>query len=333
MFWLIIGVMLVVGVLVIAVPLYRAEKRLSLTAIMSIVVVTAVSGALYTQIGTPIAISVAQNEAATDIDEMVASLAARLQGNPNDLPGWKMLGRSYLQMGNYPGAITAFEKAVAMESGENGQTLADLGEAVLLSDARTMNGRAGQLFENALALVPGNAKALFYSGLAAVERGDNELGAARWEALLATSPPPNIADILQQRIAELRGDGPQVPVEIPAEGPAAVVNVSVSLGVTASTAELPDATVFVIARDPDQPSPPIAAVRRRLSELPTQIPIADSDAMIPGRVPSGFANLEIIARVSLSGQPIAQPGDWFGQQTINTASTNAAQITIDQQVP
>ncbi len=63
------------------------------------------------------------------------------------------------------------------------------------------------------------------------------------------------------------------------------------------------------------------------------VEIGDADAMIPGRVPSGFKSIEILARVSMSGQPIAQPGDWFGQQVIETSAAEEVQITIDQIVP
>ena len=54
--------------------------------------------------------------------------------------------------------------------------------------------------------------------------------------------------------------------------------------------------------------------------------------MIPGRVPSGFSELEIIARVSHSGEPTAQPGDWFGQAILNTANGSEIDIVINQQV-
>ena len=336
MFWLISGVMLAAAALFVAVPLYRREKKLSATSVASVVLVTALSAALYSQIGTP-GLDSGRGESvageAPDIQQMVNSLAARLQENPEDLAGWKMLGRSYLQLQNFPGAVAAFEKAVEMESAQNGQTLADLGEAVLMTDQSTLLGRAGQLFENALALTPDNPKALFYSGMAAVQRGDNAQAAERWEALLATSPPENVQNILRQRIAELRGEtqAPVAPVAV--EQPGAVVDVVVSLGSAATQANLPDTTVFIIARDPNQPSPPIAAVRRRLSELPATIAIGDSDAMIPGRVPSGFAKLEIVARVSLSGQPVAQPGDWYGQQQVTTATSDTVEIVINQQVP
>ena len=337
MFWTIIGVMLAAAVLTVAVPLYRREKKLSVTSIASIASVAVVAAVMYSQIGTPHTQPGTGESELPGVEEMVAALAARLVENPDDLAGWKMLGRSYLQMQNFPGAIEALEKAVEMESAQDGQTLADLGEAVLMNDNGSLNGRAGQLFENALALSPGNQKALFYSGLAAVQRGNNELGAARWEALLATSPPPNVQDILRQRIAELRGVATagvdNTIAEPAAPPPGTVVNVDLALGPAASQAGLPDATVFVIVRDPNQPAPPIAAVRRRVSELPAKVAIGDADAMIPGRVPSGFETLEIIARVSLSGQPVAQPGDWFGQQVVKTASAGTVEIVIDQQVP
>lgn len=331
MFWVIIGVMLAAAVLAVALPLYRAEKKLSLTAIVTVVAIAGLSASMYAYIGTPNPAQPASG--VPDVDEMVASLAARLQENPDDLAGWKMLGRSYFQLRNFPGAIAAFERAVDLEDAQDGQTLADLGEAVLMQDERSLNGRAGDLFENALALAPGNAKALFYSGLAAVERGERDLAADRWEALLATSPPPNVQDILRQRIAELRGTGapqPSPPAPAGMQGP--VVTVTVSLGDEAQAGSNEANTVFIIARDPEQPSPPLAAVRRQVGELPAVVGIGDADAMIPGRVPSAYEKLEIVARVSRSGQPIAESGDWYGQKIIDVAANESVNITIDQQV-
>lgn len=328
MLWVLIAVMLAAAVLIVAVPLYRAEKSLSITLVLAILTVTTLSAFTYSQIGTPDAGSQSVDQV-TSVEEMVASLAARLQENPDDLPGWKMLGRSYFNLRNYPGAIAAFEKAVALENPQDSQTLTDLGEAVLYNDESSITGRAGQLFDNALALSPNNPKALFYGGMAAVQRGDEQLGADRWEALLATSPPPNVQEILRQQIAEIRGESPATVTAAVSEA----IKVSVSLGAAATAANLADTTVFIIARDPAQPSPPIAAVRIRLAELPAEISVGDADAMIPGRVPSAFDRLEIIARISLAGQPIAATGDWFGDAVIETADTDSVQITIDKQVP
>lgn len=331
MIYVILGTMLLAALLVIALPLHRQEKRLSLNSGAAIVVVLLLSVSMYRVIGSPGVATPAPGDVPS-IDEMVVSLAARLKDNPEDLRGWVLLARSYIEMRNFPAAIDAYERAIEIEGGQNGQTLADLGEVLLLQDGRSLNGRAADLFENALAVSPNNQKALFYSGMAAIERGDRELGIERWENLLATSPPQNIQDILREQIAELRGVAVAEPAA-PAAVSGDVVTVRISLGESAAGAVRPDSTVFIIARDPAQPSPPVAAVRRIASELPLDVALSDADAMIPGRVPSQFAELEIVARVSVSGEPMARPGDWFGQQTVSTSESNEVAVIIDEQVP
>lgn len=327
MIWPILGSMLVAAAIVVAWPLASKEKRLSLRSMTAVVFVLALSAAIYAVIGTP------QGESAgsglASVEEMVASLDQRLEENPNDLAGWKMLGRSYLQLRDIDNAVRAYERAVQLESGSNGQTLVDLGEAIWMRDQTMLKGRAGELFESAIAASPNNPKALFYGGLAAVERGERFVAADRWEALLELSPPEGIQEMLRQRIAELRGE--EVPVETATEGP--IVSAAIALAPDAENAVAANATVFVIARDPAQPSPPVAAVTRRVSELPVVVTLGDSDAMLPGRLLSGFPELEIIARVSGSGQPMAQPGDWYGEKTVRPAESGEISILIDRRLP
>ena len=311
----------------IAFPLRLFKGRLVSTALPLAVFLGALSLGLYQRIGTPDAESHAAAEL-PGIDEMVASLDARLRENPDDLPGWKMLGRSYVELKDFPKAIEAYETAVEMESSGNAQTLVDLGEVVLMADRNSLQGRAGQLFESALAIEPSNPKGLFYGGMASANNGDVETAADRWEALLATSPPANIEQLIRARVAEWRGEQPPV---MPQQA-GSIITANVSVNAEAAAAIDPRSTVFLIARDPAQPRPPIAAVRRQAGELPTAIALSDSDAMIPGRVPSGFTELEIIARVSHTGEPTAQPGDWFGQAVISTADRSEIDIVIDQQV-
>ena len=331
MIWLILGFMLLVAVTIVAWPLVRPHKGLSFPVIAAAVFVIASSAGLYYQIGTPKGESAGSEMAS--VEEMVAGLDQRLRENPDDLPGWKMLGRSYFQMGNYDKAIEALERAVEIESGSNGQTLVDLGEAIWMQDQRSLAGRAAELFENALAISPNNPKALFYGGLVAVERGERFLAAERWEKLLATSPPADIQDILRQRIAELRGEqAPAVPAPETAASGGAIVSAAIELGEAAENAVDPNATVFVIARDPAQPRPPIAVVRRRVSDLPAVVALGDSDAMIRNRMLSGFSELEIVARVSMSGQPIAQAGDWYGDIVMRPSETSEISIVIDREV-
>ena len=329
MLYVVFAMMLLAAALIAAAPLYR-KARLVPGTIVFILLSVGLAVGIYARIGSPDAPS--GRAEVPNIEEMVKGLDARLQENPDDVAGWKMLGRSYVQLEDLQRAIAAFEKAVELEDGRNGETLISLGEAVFLQDQTTLAGRAGQLFESGLSMSPANPQGLFYGGLAALQRGDRSLAADRWESLLALAPPPEIASVLEQRVAELRGTAVVEPPAESAAAPAVVeINISLSDAVVAATSA--DASVFIIARDPAQPSPPIAVTRRQAGEMPAVVSIGDSDAMIPGRIPSGYEELEIVVRVSASGQPIPQSGDWFGSVLVQPKNGAAIDIVVDQQVP
>ena len=331
--WFPIGAMCLIATLFVAWPLYRRQGRLSLLIAACVAVIVAISLGMYAYQGRPDLPSGADAGEPPDIEAMVSSLAARLESNPDDLEGWKMLGRSYMTMQNFAAAVDAYERAVEIEDSQNAQTLVDLGAALLARDQTGIQGRTAALFESALALDPNNANALFYGGIAALNRGDTELAADRWEILLGLNPPDEIRGVLEQRVAEWRGE--RLPVQeapqVVSTGP--VISAQISLAAAIQESLPADASVFIIARDPAQPSPPIAVTRRQLSELPTVVTLGDSESMIPGRNLSGFAEFEIIARVSVSGQPIAQSGDWFAAAIVKPAEGDEVSLIIEQQVP
>jgi cytochrome c-type biogenesis protein CcmH len=329
--WIAIALMCLVATLFVAWPLYRRQQRLSLLIGGSVIAVVALSVGLYAYQGNPGLPSGTGTQ--LDIEAMVASLAERLENDPDDPDGWKMLGRSYSTLGDFDAAVLAYERVVELEQSQNAQSLIDLGAAILARDNSRIEGRTSALFESALAIEPNNPSALFYAGIGALNRGNTELAADRWEILLGLNPPAEIRGVLEQRIAEWRGELPpstQSPV-IERSGPVVIAEVSVS---AAAAESLPaEATVFVIARDPAQPSPPIAVTRRMLSELPGVVELGDGDSMIPGRTLSAFAEFEIVARVSVSGQPIAQSGDWYALALVKPAENDRISLSIDHQVP
>lgn len=349
MLWLTLGVMSFAGVVFTVWPFLRENSRNFGVVAAAVLFVVASSAGLYAMLGSPGLQNQAQThggDVAGDMVEVVETLAKRLESNPDDVGGWRMLGRSYMSLNNYPGAVAAFERVVELEDGQNAQGLVELGEAVLaVEGGQTMPQRAMSLFENALAIEPNNQAALFWGGLGAANRGDNSLAADRWERLLGTNPPADIRDVIGQRVAEWRGEqappaaaavqqpaqSETVPEPAPLEA-GAVVSASIALSEAAQSALPADATVFVIARDPAAPSPPIAVTRRRLAELPAVVQLGDGESMVPGRELSGFEEFELIARVSLSGQPVSQPGDWFGSVIVKPAENGSIALSIDTPV-
>ena len=328
--WIAIASMCLLATLFVAWPMYRQQHRFSAPIAASVVVVVALSAGLYAYQGSPDVPS--GGGAGMDVEAMVASLAARLEDSPDDIDGWLMLGRSHATLGDFDAAVQAYERANELQRSGNAQTLVDLGAAILARDNSRIEGRTAALFESALALEPNNPAALFYGGIAALNRGNQALAADRWEILLGLNPPDEIRGVLQSRVAEWRGE--PSPVDAPgASSDGSIVTADISVA-TAIAASLPaDASVFIIARDPAQPSPPIAVARRRLLELPASVELGDADSMIPGRTLSAFAEFELVARISVSGQPVAQSGDWFAQTLVRPAENGRISMVIDQQVP
>ncbi|MDH3276046.1 MAG: tetratricopeptide repeat protein [Gammaproteobacteria bacterium] len=342
--WIVFAVLTLAAIGFVVTPLFRQQKKLTPVIIVAIVVVVGISAGLYQRNGTPDAPPGGSEIAA--VDDMLVGLAQRLDSNPDDLEGWVLLGRSYMSVGNFEGAIAAFERAIVLDGGEDATTLVSLGESLLAGTGGAIEGRIASLFESALEIDANNPQALFYGGIGAFNQDNPELAAIRWERLLGLNPPAEIEGILRQRIAEWRGEPvaelppDHPPLEAapaaeqappPIEQPGAIISAAVSI---AATANVPaNATVFIIARDPAQPSPPIAVKRLNTSELPTTVNLSDGDSMVQGRSLSGFADIEIIARVSASGRPTQQSGDWFGVQVIKPAENKNVALLIDQQVP
>ena len=351
-FWTVLVVLCLVAIGFAAWPLYQKSHRLTPLVATVIVFTVAFSAIMYDAVGSP---GVPSGRAAgpggdgqhmAGMGEVVVSLQKRLAENPEDVAGWKMLGRTQLTLRDYAGAAEAYEQAMALEDGKDAQTMIDLAVAILNRDGSPIEGRPASLIDSALALDPNNPAGLFYSGLGAANRGDTDTATQRWEILLGLNPPENIRAILEQRLAEWRGEPmPAMPSMPPGAAPAsavadetpppddAVVSVSVALSSEAMSAMTGDANVFVIARDPVAPTPPIAVSRLRVSELPSRVSLSDAQSMVAGRNLSGFRELELVARVSLSGTRGAASVDWFGSLLVRPADNNSVSLTIDQQVP
>ena len=106
--------------------------------------------------------------------------------------------------------------------------------------------------------------------MAAANREDFEIAANRWEKLLGMNPPENIRETLAMNVSIWRGEEPAPPVQAtPAAEETvsetitdAILTARVALSEEAMRAIGRDAVVFVIARDPVVPTPPIAGKRR-----------------------------------------------------------------------
>jgi cytochrome c-type biogenesis protein CcmH len=297
--------------------------------------------------------------AAPDVSAMVAKLEKHLSDNPDDAAGWLMLGRSYLALERLDDAVVAYDHAHRLDAA-NVEAALGLGEAMSLRAGGNITPDSANLFEQALAQQPDNPKALLYGGFGAAARGDFAAARSRWQALKDMHPPAQIEQLLDARIAEL-GPAPAgtaaalAPVggamaqstpgtltgvsaaaagtagaAASGGGPAADVTVNISIAPTLKARLTREAPLFVFAREPGVPGPPLAAKRLTSAAIGTQIHLSAADSMMPGRVLVNGHNVSITARVSFSGQPLPAAGDLYGELAYDVGHDGARDLVIDR---
>jgi len=343
-FLILAGVLLIAGVTVIAVPLLRKVPTQLAPATW-----TALGAAGVMVIGSAVLYAVFTNwswhaEPAADSPQtMVAHLARKLESNPDDMNGWLMLGRSYIVLEQYPLALRSFQRADRLAGGKSAEALVGEAESLTMNDEKELDGRAGKLIEQALALDPNSGKALFFGAAAAVRRGELALGKERFQKLLSLNPPEQIRPILEQQIAaidqRLGANGGAVaaagaaPAAAAADSKSAAVRVHIDLSPQLSKTSPDDAApLFVFVRDPAQPGPPLAA-KRLASRFPQTVELTPADSMVPGRAFSAGQKVQVVARIARSGNPLAGKGDPFGETAYFVGHDGLVNIVIDHVTP
>jgi cytochrome c-type biogenesis protein CcmH len=282
------------------------------------------------------------------MDELLDKLKAKLAENPNDVNGWLLLGRSYGATGKYALAVDAFQNAYDKSHGENVEAMIGLGEALAMTDEASLGGRAGQLFDAALERAPNHPKALWYGSIAALQAGDLRKGRDRLQLLLAQNPPAELRGMLERQIQDINqqlneaGQGaPAVTAGAEGAAPAAHRSIRVAVTIAPNVREqlkggpLP---LFILARDPSAGGPPLAVQRHSSSDLPLTVELSERDAMIAARTIATVPRVQVVARLSRSGTPQAQSGDYYGEAEYDFsknsgAGGNTLNITIDRAVP
>jgi cytochrome c-type biogenesis protein CcmH len=274
------------------------------------------------------------------VEQMVASLAQRMQTNPDDAQGWVMLGRSYMVMNRYADARDAYEKAYKLV-GDQPEIMADLAEAVAMANNGQLGGRPAELVDKVLAGDPDNAKALWLGGMAAFQAGDFKQAVERWNRLAPKIPAQSEdgrliekylgqarSHLSKEQLAEVEPKGP--PPQVATTGG---LKVEVSFAPALAGRVAPTDTVFVFARAVDGPKMPLAVMRSPARDLPSVVELDDSMAMAPAFKLSSFPQVVVGARISKSGTVTPGPGDLEGfSAPVAPGSEQPVQVVVNQVV-
>ena len=95
----------------------------------------------------------------------------------------------------------------------------------------------------------------------------------------------------------------------------------------------PGVPLFVSARQPGIPGPPLAALRLEAGQLPVTVTLSDANAMIEGRDLSAVDDVEVTARVAFSGSVMSSRGDLVGSAIAQAGHKEPLSIVIARVQP
>jgi cytochrome c-type biogenesis protein CcmH len=269
----------------------------------------------------------------------------RLSKNPND---WWTLARSYTELKRFPEAVRAYEQLVNLVPNE-AQIWANYADVYAMAHGQTLqNPEVTKFLGKALEIDPNNPTALALSGSAAMDRSDYVEAISAWQKLVDQLEPGSqetlmyLGGIKQARelLAAQPGGKEKLAQLSPGKAPqkaaassAKAVSGKVSLSPAMVGKVSPNDTVFILARAAQGPKMPLAVLRKQVKDLPMKFTLDDTMAMQPQLKLSGFDQVVVVARVSKSGTPMAQPGDLQGLTGAVKPGAKGLNIVIDSVVP
>ncbi|MCX7192394.1 MAG: c-type cytochrome biogenesis protein CcmI [Proteobacteria bacterium] len=337
-------------------PAAAVRNPARMLAMVLVVLIPLASVLLYLQIGNTKALlpQLQQNEGAEGFgvlrsEAALQELEAKLAKQPANPDGWLVLARSYAEMQRFADAVRAYGKLVELVPNES-QIWTNYADAMAMNNNQSLLGEPTQMINKALQLDPENTTALALAGSADMERGDYVAAITHWEKLVSLLPPdyPQIQMVRdginqarvylskqkggREMLAKLPAANAPAAPEKPSANPAMAITGKVSLSPALQAKAAPTDFVFILARAAEGPKMPLAVIRKQVKDLPLEFTLDDSMAMQSQMKLSGFEKIVVIARVSKSGSPMAQPGDLEGTAGVVKPGSKGLNIVIDNTV-
>lgn len=212
-----------------------------------------------------------------------------------------LLAQVDMERGELAAAARHYARLAELEPGD-AAIQAQAAQSAYLAGGQQLNQSIRTWLQRALAMDPQQPTALGLAGIDAFEQQQFGVALDYWQRLLAQLPEGAAgADIIRQGIAHARHQLGQQAVAEPSG-----VAVPVAIGLASKVK--PEGTLFVFARIPGE-RVPLAAVRVDQPSFPLQVSLSDANIMDPSRRLSEAKQIEVVARLSRSGQVGATAGD------------------------
>lgn len=290
--------------------------------------------------------AMAEAQGEHDFMKMIERVEEKTRANPEDGAAWAMLAKTYAATEQWPQALQAYEKAARLLP-QDASVLSGYAEALAIGNNHALAGKPMVWVKKALAADPEDIKGLELAGVNAFQEQNFAQAILYFQKLHGLLPPesPYARDILaaqkeaENRLARNGGTVPGISANAQAAAdktipvaPSASIKGRIDIAPALKSRLAANDVLFVFARAGEN-GPPVAAMRASASQFPLEFELNDSMAMNPDNTLSQHKRVMLVARVSKSGSPMAQAGDFEGSLSNVSVGVSGVRLLIDQARP
>lgn len=299
------------------------RARLSAAVWLTAILVPGLAVAVYFSAGEPGAGDIVGASAVLELDPetqrpeiraWAERLDRRVERRPDDAQSWYLLGISRLQLGEFSTAAQAFARASELVANDPNVDLYWL-QSRYLAAGGEIDEQSRRIADRILESRPNHPLVLEMFAIQAYRQGRFRQAVEYLNRALNNRLPRSQMNTLLGGLREARSRmgelSPSVDVDVsaPADAPQ-------------------DATLFVIARPPAG-GMPYAVVRRPAAMLPLSVRLDDTTTMGPAVSLSDAEEVQIVVRLSRSGNPTAGPGDWEWRSPVLRLAEQSSPVELE----
>ena len=266
--------------------------------------------------------------------QLISAMQTNVHRHADDPDRWMRLSELFLSLEATPSAIEALSRAYRL-SPDNEEIATTYAQVSFFANGGQLDANSRRVLEELLAKNPQHEGAQMLMAMGEA-RSNNFEQAQGWIRRLRASIAAKPGDHTQA-LSSLD----ELSANIVVQQQQASEGIDVTVTINSSLLPLikADDVLFVAIRDV-KGGPPFAAKRLPISVIKqgeASVSLSDLDAMMPDRtLQSARADdtqLAVIARISHTGNAIAESGDMSANPVVITTGQNQVNIEINQQVP
>lgn len=253
--------------------------------------------------------------------------------NPDDAAAWRAIAQLQRTARHFPEASAAFTRLIKLKA-MDADSWADYADVTASLRGSLTSPEIVRAIDAALKLDDRHTKALWLKASLAHEQRRYADAVPVWRKLRAVIPDnsPDVA-IVEANIAEASQLAGAVSSAGKPAAAAAQVQGRVMLDAALQQQVSSDMTLFIYAKAKDSPAP-VAAYRGQAGPWPVSFVLDDDHAMMPARKLSQYQQVSVEARLSHSGQALAQSGDLQADAVlVDVRAGQPVTLRISRRVP